>query len=139
MAKIQLSKTQKAEIENAEKQINKPQLLKRLQAIKLRDKGLTNIEIAEFLLLDDQTISNWCQVYLKKGLEDLLRWNYNGKVSVLSLEYLEKLKERNKEKPFETASEAKAYIEKEFGVSFHLHWVQKILKKNFNLHSKKQG
>ena len=43
---------------------------------------------------------------------------------------MEQLKKRDKETPFDTAKEAKAYIKKEFGIDFHLHWVQKLLKKN---------
>lgn len=139
MAKIQLTKHQRAELENAEKQISKPQLLKRIQAIKLRGKGMNNLEVADFLLLSDQTISNWCQMYLKHGLEALLKWEYKGKISILTLEHQEQLRKRNKEQPFETAAEAKAFIEQNFGISFHLHWVQKIMKKNFSLHSRKQN
>lgn len=50
---------------------------------------------------------------------------------LLSLEQVEILKSRNKEKPFETAKECKHFIEKEFGIEYHLHSVQKLLKKNF--------
>lgn len=139
MAKIELTEQQIEELENAEKQISKPQLLKRLQAIKLRNKGMTNIDVGEFLLLSDQTISNWCHLYLKDGLEALLKWDYKGKVSILTLSHQEQLRERNKEKQFDTAAEARAYIEENFGIHFHLHLVQKIIKKNFSLHSKKQS
>jgi transposase len=139
MAKITLTKEQREELENAEKQIKKPQLLKRVQAIKLRDKGMANLEVADFLLLSDQTISNWCQLYLEKGLKELLQWEYKGKISILTLEHQKQLRERNKEKPFDTAAEAKTYIEENFGIKFHLHWVQKIMKKNFSLHSRKQS
>jgi transposase len=139
MAKIKLTKEQKAELENAENKIKKPQLLKRIQAIKLRDKGMNNLEVADFLILSDQTVSNWCQLYLKKGLKELLQWEYKGKISILTLDHQKQLQERNKEKPFDTASEARAYIKENFGINFHLHWVQKIMKKNFSLHSRKQS
>jgi len=48
MAKIKLSKEQFLELDNAEKQ-----LIKRLQNIKLQNKGITNIE--KLLLFWDQT------------------------------------------------------------------------------------
>jgi transposase len=137
MANIELSSKEKLELENAEKQIKQPQLLKRIQSIKLRDKGMSNIEISDFLMVSDQTISNWAQIYLKEGLNALLQWNYKGKISILSLEHQQVLQKRNKEKPFEKASEAKEFLKEKFGIEFHLHWVQKILKKNFNLHTKK--
>ena len=66
-----------------------------------------------------------------------MQWNYKGKVSVLSSKELEELKQINLLQPFETASQAKSYIKEKYNIDFHLHWVQKLLKKNFNLHSKK--
>jgi transposase len=139
MAKIILSNEQLLELDNAEKQLKQPQLIKRLQSIKLRAKGMTNIEIGKFLLLSDQTISNWAQVYLTKGLHALLQWDYEGRVSILTVGQQEELKKRNSEKPFEKASEAQDYIRQNFGIDFHLHWVQKLMKKNFNLHSRKHA
>ncbi len=139
MAKIKLSKDQLLELDNAEKQLKQPQLIKRLQSIKLRNKGMTNIEIGKFLMLSDQTISNWVQVYLTKGIQSLLQWNYEGKPSILTVKQQEELKKRNSEKPFEKASEAQAYIKEHFGIDFHLHWVQKLMKKNFSFHSRKHA
>ena len=137
MENIKLSKDQLLELDNAEKQLKQPQLIKRLQSIKLRNKGMSNIEIGKFLMLSDQTISNWVQVYLTKGIQSLLQWNYEGKPSILTVKQQEELKKRNSEKPFEKASEAQAYIKEHFGIDFHLHWVQKLMKKNFSFHSKK--
>jgi len=137
MAKIELSREQRIELENAERQLKQPQLLKRIQSIKLRYKGLSNIEIGEFLLISDQTISNWFQLYNKEGLQALLHWNYKGKISILTLEQQQLLQKRNMERPFERAAEAKSFIKEQFGHDFHLHWVQKLMKKNFNFHTKK--
>ncbi len=139
MAKITLSKDQLLELDNAEKQLKQPQLIKRIQSIKLRNKGMTNIEIGKFLMLSDQTISNWAQVYLTKGLPALLQWNYEGKTSILTVKHQEELRIRNSEKPFEKAAEAQDYIKMNFGIDFHLHWVQKLMKKNFSLHTRKHA
>lgn len=137
MAKNKLTPEQLQELENTERQLKQPQLIKRIQSIKLRDKGLSNIEIGQFLLMSDQTISNWYQLYIKKGLEALLQWDYKGKISILTLEQQQELKDRNLKQPFEKAAEAKTYIKKHFGHNFHLHWVQKLMKKNFIFHTRK--
>lgn len=138
MTIVKLTPEQLAELRNAEKQIKQPQLLKRIQSIKLRDKGFSNLEIGEFLIVSDQTVSNWNQLYLKQGLEALLQWDYKGKVSILTIKQQQELREHNAIQAFEKAAEAKAYIEEHYGHVFHLHWVQKLLKKNFNLHTRKQ-
>lgn len=138
MAKFKLSKEQKIELDVAENTVNQVQLLKRIQCIKMRDRGMQNNDIADILMKSDQTTSDWFQLYKRDGLIKLLQWNYKGKISILTAENLKQLEIRNQERAFEKASEAKEYIKNEFGIDFHLHWVQKILKKNFNLHSKKQ-
>ena len=138
MAKFVLSKESEQELLIAEQTTKQVQLLKRIQSIKMRAKGIKNKDIAELLSKSEQTTSDWFQLYKREGLVRLLQWNYKGKISILSKENLKQLENRNEELPFEKAAEAKSYIKKEFGIDFHLHWVQKILKKNFNLHSKKQ-
>jgi len=139
MAKFKLSEGQKQELEVAEQTTKQIQLLKRIQCLKMRDKGLNNLIISDILGKSDQTISDWVQLYRKQGLKKLLEWKYKGKVSILTEDNLKQLSQRNEQQAFEKASEAKAYIKEEFGINFHLHWVQKILKKNFNLHIKKQN
>ena len=139
MAKFKLSEGQKQELEVAEQTTKQIQLLKRIQCLKMRDKGLNNLIISDILGKSDQTISNWVQLYRKEGLKKLLEWKYKGKVSVLTEDNLKQLAQRNEEQAFEKASEAKAYIKEKFGIDFHLHWVQKIMKKNFILHIKKQN
>jgi len=137
--KINLSPEQMEEIKNTERQISNKQLLKRLQCLKLKNKKWTHAEISEFADISTHTISNWLKAYQKGGLAELLQWNYHGRISVLTLADQEKIKARNEEKPFNTAKEAKAFIKKEFGIDWHLHWVQKLLKKNFNFRTRKQN
>lgn len=137
--KINLSPEKLEEIKNAERQINNKQLLRRLQCIKLKNKKWTHNEISEFADVSSHSISEWLKAYKEGGLEKLLKWDYQGKVSVLTESDQIKIKTRNEEKPFDTAKEAKDFIKKEFGVDWHLHWVQKLLKKNFNFHIRKQS
>ncbi len=137
MAKYKFTDSEILELEDIEKQLKQPQLIKRIQSLKLRAKGFTNIEAGRFLLVSDQTISDWFITYKTKGVKELLQWNYKGKVSVLSSKEIEELKQVNILQPFETALQAKNYIKEKYNINFHLHWVQKLMKKNFSLHSKK--
>ena len=77
-------------------------------------------------------------MYFKWWINGLLEWNCKGKISQLTEAHKEQLKSRHEQQPFDTAKEAKTYIEDKFGMSFHLHWIQKLLKKNFDFHTKKQ-
>lgn len=111
---------------------------RQLQCIKLKNKGWKHQFIADFLLINDQTVSNWLKTYETEGLKVLLDWNYSGKPSGLTLAHQKELQKRSQEKPFANASEAKKYIKETFGIDYHLHWVQKLIKKNFVCHTKKQ-
>ena len=134
--KIKLSSDELKEIESAEQQVDKPQLLKRLQCIKLKNEQWKHKDIAKFLSVELVTVSNWIKIYKEKGVEGLLQWGYKGRVSVLTLEQQEELKARDDEKPFSTAKEVVFYIKKHFQIDFHLHYVQKLLKKNFNFRTR---
>ena len=134
---IELTETEKGELIKAENQVKKLQLLKRIQCIRLKDKNWKNVDLSLFFGVCIDTITNWLKAYKSGGVEALLDWNYKGRASILTKADQEKIKARNKKTPFKTAKEAKNYIKKEFGIDWHLHWVQKLLKKNFNFHSKK--
>ena len=73
MAKIKLTKEQVLELNNAEMQLDKTQLIKRITAIKLRAKGLSNVEIGEVLMKSDQTISDWGSKIFKTRLIIFIR------------------------------------------------------------------
>jgi transposase len=136
--KIQLNKKQKKELKQIENEVKNPQFLKRIQCIRLKNKGWKHEEISDFLQVTKQTVTKWIKMFFEKGANGLLEWGCKGKQSVLTDEHKQILKKRHKEKPFDTAKEAKEFIEKEFNIDFHLHWVQKLLKKNFDFRTKKQ-
>jgi len=137
--KIKLTKKQEKQLNNAEKEAKNTQILKRIQCVKLKDMGWTNLKIAKFLNVCNDTITDWLKAYSKKGIDGILAWGYKGRQSFLTDEQLEKIRQRNDEKPFSNASEAVDYIEEQFGVRYNLSWVQKLLKKNWVCHTKKQN
>lgn len=137
--KIELTKEQKKQLNSAEKNIKNIQLLKRIQSVRFKDMGWTNLEIAKFLNVCNDTITDWLKAYSKNGIDGILAWGYKGRQSFLSDEQLEIIRQRNIEKPFDTASEAVDFIEEQFGIKYNLSWVQKLLKKNWVCHTKKQN
>lgn len=137
--KISLTQEQLDELELAEKTINKPQLLIRLQCIKFKNKWLKHREIADLLWITIETITGYIKKYYEWWIIKLLSWNYTWKISVLTIENQEKLKEANSKKPFNTASEVKKYIKDNFWFDFHLHYIQKLLKKNFDFRTRKSN
>ena len=125
---IDLDTKELKRLNEAEKNVKQVRLLKRIQCIKLKNMGLKHKDIADFFDCNIHTVTGWIKTYKEEGLKGLLRWEYKGRPSKLSDEDWHRIKERNTRKPFNTAREAKKFIKDEFGIDFHLHWVQKLLK-----------
>ena len=134
--KFHLSEKQYEELLLAEKQVDKPRLLKKIQCIKLKDKWRKHEKVSDLLMVSIQTISARTTAYSDGWIMRLLAWNYEGKVSVFTTEIMEDIREKNKVKPFDTAKEAKRYIKEKYNMDFHLHYIQKLIKKNFIFHIK---
>ena len=134
--KFHLTERQFNELENVEQQVKNAKLLKKILCIKLKNLWWKHEKVADFLKVRTTTITARTKLYFKKWIDSLLARNYKWKIAILSLEQLEELAQRNKKKSFESAKEAKDFIEKKYHITFHLHWVQKLLKKNFACHSK---
>lgn len=137
--KINLTEEEIKQLNTEESKITKPNLLKRIQCINFKNMGWKHRQIADFLNVCIETISHWLKAYELGGIEGLLKWENKGKASVLTEEQKEILRTRNQEQPFENSKEAKDFIEQTFGVEFHLHHVQKLLKKNFDFHTRRQN
>jgi len=130
--KIELNERELRQLNEIEKDIKKVQLLKRVQCIKLKNMGLKHSDIADLFNCNIHTITGWIKTYKEEGLQGLLRWDYKGRPSRLSEGEISRLKEQHRKEPFRTARDAKEFIKKEFGIDFHLHWVQKLLKRTLN-------
>jgi transposase len=127
--KFKLSNSTIRKIRQLEKEVKKPRLLKRLQFLLMKNKGDLHKNIAELLGVTKDTLTGWLKKYQHGGLKELLGWNYYGKTPRLSKEQREILRDRMRHNGFVNAQEAKEFIEKRFGVVYHLNHVQKVLKK----------
>ncbi len=67
--KINLTENQIKEIEEAESKIEKIQLLKRLQCVKLKNDGWKHKKLAKFFRVCIDTITNWLKVYVEEGVQ----------------------------------------------------------------------
>lgn len=133
---IKITKRQLEELNFAEDQLMVPKLSKRIQCIKLKNEWWTHEKVSKFLWIVIETARVWIKNYLEWWIPALLSWEYKGKISLLSLWQLEEIKKKNKENPFDTAKHCKQYIKETYWIDYHLHRVQKLLKKNFTSRSR---
>lgn len=117
------------EIKIKEKQEKSWKLLKRLQCIRFRLEKKKYSEIIEILWVSHDTIANRVKKYNIWWINELLRTNNKWKPWKLWEKELDEIREKNKSKWFNTAIEAKKYIEDNFWIKYCLSNVRNILKK----------
>lgn len=93
-------------------------LARRANALLLLDKGWSCVEVAEALLLDDDTIRDWHKLYVDGGLAGLARFESGGSSSHLSRAQEEALVDWVTKTLPRSTRQIGAWIETEFGVVY---------------------
>lgn len=99
----------------------------RIKAILLLNKGLSYLQTAEILMLDEVTTRRYVHQYKERGIDGLLEHHYHGGVSRLTL-----LQEKNLERylvshTLTTAQQARGYILNTYEKHYSLIGVTKLL------------
>lgn len=84
MKRLTLTKRQTKELRRAHRLVKDKREADRIKAIYLLSLGKTRQEIAEVLMLDEDTIDNYKNRYESGGVETLLKDNYQGSSPMLS-------------------------------------------------------
>lgn len=93
-------------------------LARRANALVLLDKGMSCQSIAEVLLLDDDTIRTWYQLYHEDGIEGLATFNHEGGICRLTAEQQDKLQAWIAGTLPRTTRQAGAWISPESGIEY---------------------
>lgn len=137
--RVQISKEEYSKLVAVEKKIKSAKSLKRVQAFKLMYAGWKYSQIADFLSVTNNTLSNWIKIYNDGGISSLLTFQYKGGPSKLNKTQLSELKKEVSKGSLPYAKAAKKYIKDKYNITYHLNHVQKLLKKNFVYPLKKPG
>ena len=93
-------------------------LARRANALVLLDGGMSCAAVAKVLLLDDDTIRTWHQLYEEEGIEGLASFGYEGSACRLSEAQQDRLKAWITETLPRTTREVGAWIETECGIAY---------------------
>jgi transposase len=91
---------------------------RRANALVLLDDGMSCSAVAQVLLLDDDTVRTWYELYQEDGIEGLVSFNHEGGSCRLTVERQDKLKLWIAETLPRTTREVGAWIEREYGISY---------------------
>ncbi len=137
--RVRISDAEYEQLKIAEPKAKSIKVLKRIQAFKLMYLGWKYSDIAEFLSITNNTITNWINYYKEGGIDSLLALNYKGGQTKLNDVQLSELRIEASKGAFTFAKDVQHYINKNFGIEYNLSHVQRLCKKNFNYPLKKQN
>jgi len=93
-------------------------LARRANALILLDRGMSYRQVAAVLLIDDDTVRTWRQVFETEGVEGLAGFHFGGRQPFLSGEQEAELAAWVTSTLPRTTREVGAFVETRFGVSF---------------------
>ncbi|MFO7679333.1 MAG: IS630 family transposase [Chloroflexota bacterium] len=111
-------------------------LIKRIHALLAVAEGQTIAEVAEILALSEESVRNYIRAFLKHGVESLHYRRPPGRPAKLTKKQRKKLAEIIEAGPEEAGYDCGCWntvlvqdlIEKEFKVSYNLHYIAELLK-----------
>lgn len=113
----------------AHRQEKEKRIADRIKTILNLNEGYSFSEISKLLLLDDDTLRSYFDIYIREGLDGLLHLKYVSGLSYLSSKEIEKLDLHLQEKMYPTSKEIAHYIEQKYGVKYTVEGVRWLLHK----------
>jgi len=118
MSSIKLTKLERSNLEKRHRRENERKLADRIKTILLLDSGWTYSQIAEILLLDDQSIRNYEKRFLRNGIHELLSNDYKGGFSKLSPEQENELKDHVEARCYHDSKALINYVKDNYDIKY---------------------
>lgn len=126
---IKLSQEEKITIKQLHRNCKQRKHSDKLKAILLLDKGYSCIEVGEILLLDDDTIRKYRNIYLNQGASSLLTDDNKGRKSLLTTQQLKTLDKHIGENTYMDSKGIVFWIEKQFSIRYATSGINALLKR----------
>jgi transposase len=126
---LTLTEEERDEISRRYKQEKNPRFRERLHCLLLKDRGHTNTEVAQMLLVVPETITDWLNRYQDGGLEALCRLETGGGDSFLSAEQICQLQAELDKHVFQTAKQVCAWVDEQFEVTYSERGMRDLLRR----------
>jgi transposase len=126
---LTLTDEERDEISRRYKQEKNPRFRERLHCLLLKDRGHTNTEVAEMLLVVPETITDWLNVYQEGGLEALCRLETGGSDGWLTPDQIAQLQAELDKHVFQTAKQVCAWVQDRFEVTYSERGMRDLLRR----------
>jgi transposase len=127
MHKLTLRSEQIAKLKIVHRRTKKKRDADRIKAIVLLSQGWTFVQVAQALLIDEETIRNYLKCYKAKGVKGLLKNNFKGTESKLSKKELRQLDKRLQNETYLTVQEIVLYVKATFKIKYSISGMTELL------------
>ena len=128
--KIKLEEAQEKELKERLKGERDAKIWRRLKCIDMKQKGHKHKEIAAFLDVTMDTITDWLFLFNEGGFEELCKLNYDGRrVSILE-EHKANIEEKIEKENVPTVKYLQHWLKNKFDIEIEHSWLSRWLKKN---------
>lgn len=129
--RINLTKEEEAELRNLIKENkNRKNILKRAYCILLKNEGQKNINIIQLLGIHEDTVADWTKIYLRKGIEGLLRFKYSERRRSQLHPHRSKIKRMATAKSIRTVEQLQQKVKTNLGFDIEYSWFYRYCRKN---------
>ena len=126
---IKLSLAERNKIKQLHRNCKQRRHADKLKAILMLDDGFSCVEVGKILLLDDDTIRKYRNIYLNQGAASLLSDNNKGRKSFLTADQLAVLEKHIVENTYMDSKGIVAWIEKQFNTYYSATGINALLKR----------
>jgi len=126
---IKLSQKEKIKIKQLHRNCKQRKHADKLKAILMLDAGFSCVDVGKILLLDDDTVRGYRNIYLNQGVASLLTDNNKGSICFLNSKQLDALEKHLIQNTYGNSKGVVSWIEKEFGVNYSVSGINTLLKK----------
>lgn len=124
-----LSDFQRTELKSAHKKCKDKRFADKVKAVLLLDKNFSAEQVAEILLLDDDTVRNYKKLFLEFGVNALLSDKNNGSAPKLSTTQLHDLEQHLGINTYNDSKKIMGWIKEKFNILYSVSGVQTLLKR----------
>ena len=113
-----LTDRKRMELRELHRQEQNRRFADRIKAILLLDDGYSYLQVAQILLLDDQTIRNYEKTFSEEGTSGLLKTGYKGGEPKLTVEEESALKDHIIKTIYSSSGAIIKYVKETYGIQF---------------------
>jgi len=135
---IKLTETEKRELKRRKTKETNAKIYRRYLYVEMSNREMTNLEIADYLGVCNDTLTDWKRIFDEAGLEGLSQLHYEGRRESQLKPYEEEIKAKVQNRKVSSLKQLQSILLEEYNLKMEQSWLSRYAKKNLIYPTKKQ-